>query len=141
MVTEILAVVTGIGVLGGLYFKLRQIRRDKYPKREAIFKCTREFLGRAWADEDADIPTLLQAFYHCKSEARFVFNKRFARYLDSLYEGVERYYDLELRLEIEGNRLAFEAKHHLQDQCFAQRHWLARQNMELEDRFAKYMRF
>lgn len=59
MLTEVIALLTGIGIIGGLYFKVRQIRREAYPKRREIFQCTREFLGRAWADPNADGVELL----------------------------------------------------------------------------------
>jgi len=128
MVGEIIAIVGAIGVVGGLYFKLRQSRRDAYPKRVAIYKCTEEFLARAWTDPNADGEALLRDSYHCKSEARFVFN-------------VERHFDLELKLQIEGDDLEFDAREYLEHRCFSSRHWLAEENMQLKDRFAKYLRY
>lgn len=67
MITEIIAVVGAVGVLGGLYFKVRQMRRERYPKRAEIFKCTEEFLGRAWSDPNADPLELLGNFTIAKA--------------------------------------------------------------------------
>jgi hypothetical protein len=56
-----------------------------------------------WNYEDMQV--LLQRFYHCKREAQFLFDKKLAAYLDSLYEGVEDHFLLEARLQIEGAHL------------------------------------
>ena len=62
-----------------------------------------------------------------------------ADYLDSVYEGVARHFDLETKLEIEGDSMGFDEKRVLQDQVFASRYWVGQQNMHLKERFAKYL--
>lgn len=138
---EIIAIIGAIGVVTGIYFKVRQSRREAYPKRVAIFRCTEEFLARAWTDPDADAEDLLRNFYQCKREAPFIFNKKIATYLDSLYEGVENHFDLEMKLEIQGDSLSFEERQSLQHRVFASRHWLSEENTHLKKRFNKYLKF
>ncbi len=60
---EIIAVVTVGATVIGLYFAFQhhrneklKIRLDAYPKKVAIFKCTEEFLGRAWTGNYAYRP-------------------------------------------------------------------------------------
>jgi hypothetical protein len=144
--TEIIAVVTAGATVIGLYFAFQhhrneqlKIRLDAYPKRVAIFKCTEEFLGRAWTGNYVHMPALLAEFHGCTKEARFLFDKKLADYLDSLYEGVERRFQLETKLEIEGGSSDFGEKRALQDQVFAACHWLGQENMHLKERFAKYL--
>jgi hypothetical protein len=62
-----------------------------------------------------------------------------ADYLDSVYEGVARHFDLETKLQIEDDSMGFDEKRVLQDQVFASRHWVGQQNMQLKERFAKYL--
>jgi len=45
-----------------------------------------------------------------------------ADYLDDLYSGVDRHFNLETKLEIEGAAMSFDEKRVLQDQVFASRH-------------------
>ena len=85
------------------------------------------------------MPALLTGFHNCKKEARFLFDKKMADYLDELYNGVDRHFHLETKLEIEGEAMSFGEKRELQDRVFASRHWLAQQNMQLRERFAKYI--
>jgi|GEM_PF-6831966 len=143
---EVVGIVTAFVALAGLYFlfqqrrsERRKARLDAYPKRVEVFRCTEEFLGRAWTGNYEDMQELLQRFFHCKREAQFLFDKKLAAYLDALYEGVEDHFLLELKLQIEGERLTFEAKNVLEDRCFASRHWLGEQNMHLKEHFAKYL--
>ncbi len=144
--TEIIAVVSASATVIGLYFAFQhqrneqlKIRLDAYPKKVAIFKCTEEFLGRAWTGNYAYMPALLAEFHNCTKEARFLFDKKIADYLDSVYEGVERYLHLQTRMEIEGDSMGFDEKRVLQDQVFASRHWVGQQYMHLKERFAKYL--
>jgi len=88
---EVLGIVTGFVALLGLYFVFQQRRNERrkarleaYPKRVEIFRCTEEFLGRAWTGNYDDIQALLQRFYHFKREAQFLFDETLAAYLDSL---------------------------------------------------------
>ena len=143
---EVLGIVTGLVALIGLYFIFQQRRNERrkarleaYPKRVKIFRCTEEFLGRAWTGNYDDVQVLLHHFYHCKREAQFLFDQKLAAYLDFLYEGVEDHFLLEARLLIEGDDLEFEAKANLQHRCFASRHWLGEQNMHLKEHFAGYL--
>ena len=143
---EVLGLVTGLVALVGLYFIFQQRRNERrkarleaYPQRVEVFRCTEEFLGRAWTGNYDDMQVLLQRFFHCKREAQFLFDKSLAAYLDSLYEGVEDHFLLEARLQIEGDDLDFEARANLQHRCFASRHWLGEQNMHLKKHFAKYL--
>lgn len=52
-----------------------------------------------------------------------------ADYFDDLYEGVERHFHLEMKLEINGDTMSFEEKRGLQNRVFASRHWLGQQNV------------
>jgi hypothetical protein len=144
-----LSQIVPIGTLGialvALYFTFQQRRHEKakmrlevYPKRVAVFRCTEEFLARVWTG-NGDVPTLLAAFYQGKREARFLFNKKLADYLDSLHDGVSRHFNLELKLEIEGDSLEFAERRALQNEVYASRHWLGQQNMHLKERFAGYL--
>jgi len=72
-------------------------------------------------------------------ESEFLFDKSPAKYLESLYEGVEDYFSLANRLEIEGDRLTFEQKHSLQDRVWQAQHWLGQENQNLRRRFRKYL--
>jgi len=144
--TEIIEVVTVGATVIGIYFAFQhyrneqlKIRLDAYPKKVAIFKCTEEFLGRAWTGNYVYVPALLAEFHNCTKEARFLFDKKMADYLDSVYEGVARHFDLETKLEIHGDSMGFDEKRVLQDQVFASRHWVGQQNMHLKERFAKYL--
>lgn len=144
--TVIFTVIGSAVGLFGAYVGYRQIRiarhkarLDLYPKRIAVFRCTEEFLARAWTDGDVYQPALLAAFYHCKSEAQFLFDKKMAKYLDHLYEGVERHFHYEDRLEIEGEDMDFETKQMVQHQCYGSRAWLGHENMHIRERFAKYL--
>jgi hypothetical protein len=85
------------------------------------------------------MPALLAEFHNCTKEARFLFDKKMADYLDSVYEGVARHFDLETKLEVHGDSMGFDEKRVLQDQVFASRHWVGQQNMHLKERFAKYL--
>lgn len=144
--TSVIGIISAIGVLTGLYFAYRQrrnerlkMRHDAYPRRVAVFKCTEEFLSRAWTGNYHDPQRLLRDFHHCKRETRFLFGKKMADYLDYLYDSVEDHFTLEMRLEIEGRRLDVEAKQDLESRCFASRHWLGQENMRLTERFAKHL--
>jgi len=128
---EIAAVVTAGAAVVGLYFAFQHYRNerlknrlDAYPKRVAIFKATEEFLGRAWTGSYEYGPALLGQFHNSTKESRFLFDKKVAEYLDSLYKGVERHFSLEAKLEIECDSLSLEEKRALQLQVFASRHWL-----------------
>jgi hypothetical protein len=106
---EVLGLVTGLVALVGLYFIFQQRRNERrkarleaYPQRVEVFRCTEEFLGRAWTGNYDDMQVLLQRFFHCKRKAQFLFDKSLAAYLDSLHEGVEEHFLLEARLQIEG---------------------------------------
>jgi hypothetical protein len=141
-------VSTGMLVVAlvALYFTRQQrktekakLRLDAYPKRIEIFRCTERFLSRAWADKNAYMPGLLTEFHDCKKEARFLFDKKMAGYLDDVYEGVERHFHLEMKLEINGDTMSFGEKRGLQNRVFASRHWLGQQNVQLRERFAKYV--
>ena len=142
--TQIVSVGT-LCTLVALYFTFQQRRHEKaklrlevYPKRVAVFRCTEEFLARAWTG-NGDGPALLAAFYQCKREARFLFDKKLFDYLDSLYDGVSRHFDLELKLEIETNSLEFDERQALQNEVYASGHWLGQQNMHLKERFADFL--
>jgi hypothetical protein len=135
----------GLALLGG-YLGYRQwrnaknkIRIDLYPKRIEVFRCTEEFLNRAWTGNYVDQVALLASFYHCKREARFLFDKKLADYLESLYTGVENHFHYENRLEIEGETMDFETKQMVQHQCWGSRAWLGDQTMHIKEKFAKYL--
>jgi hypothetical protein len=116
-----------------------KLRNDMYPKRIEIFRCTERFLSRTWADKNAYIPTVLAEFHNCTKEARFLFPKKMADYLDDLYKGVARHFDLETKLEIEGEDMSFDEKSRLHDRVSASRDWVVQENMQLKERFAKYV--
>jgi hypothetical protein len=144
--TEIIAFVTAGATVTGLYFAFRhhrneqlKIRLDVYPKKVAIFHCTEEFLRRTWTANYDYGPAHLAEFLNCTKEARFLFDKKMADYLDSVYKGVARHLDLETKLEIHGDSMGFDEKRALQDQVFASRHWVGQQNIQLKERFAKYL--
>jgi hypothetical protein len=143
---QIIAVATLAVALGGLYFAYQhrrtekaKLRLDAYPKQIEIFRCTESFLSRTWTGNYAYMPALLAEFHNCTKEARFLFDKKMADYLDSVYEGVARHFDLETKLQIEDDSMGFDEKRVLQDQVFASRHWVGQQNMQLKERFAKYL--
>jgi hypothetical protein len=71
-----------------------KLRLEAYPKQIEIFRCTERFLSRTWADRSAYIPALSGEFHNGTKEARFLFDKEMADYLDGLYKGVERYLHL-----------------------------------------------
>lgn len=136
-------ILTSLVALVGVYFTVRynqrKARLEAYPKRIPVFRCTEEFLVRAWTHNYADQVALLAGFYHCKREAEFLFDKKLAAYLDSLYEGVEEYFHLANKLEIEGDGLGFEERTGLQHRVWASQHWLAQENQNLRKRFSKYL--
>jgi hypothetical protein len=138
-----IGIITALIAFGGLYFAVRhnkqKARLEAYPKRIAVFRCTEEFLARAWTHNYDYQPALLATFYHCKREAEFLFDKRLANYLDSLYEGVEEYFRLANRLEIEGDDLEFEEKSGLQHRVWASQHWLGQENQNFRKQFKKYL--
>jgi hypothetical protein len=144
--TEIIAVVTAGATVIGLYLAFQhnrneqlKIRLDAYPNKAAIFKSTEEFLARAWTGNYTYMPALLAEFHNCTKEARFLFDKKMADYLDSVYKGVARHFDLETKLEIHGDSMGFDARRVLQDQVFASRHWVGQQHTHLKERFAKHL--
>jgi len=144
--TSIVGLISVGGILLGAYLGFRQWRNaknktrlDLYPKRIEVFRCTEEFLSRAWTGNYDYGPHLLAAFYHCKREAHFLFDKKLATYIDSLYEGVEDHFNLELKLEIEGESLDFDEREGLQHRVYGSRAWLGQQNMHLKEKFAKYL--
>lgn len=143
--TQVVSVGTLVIALVALYFTFQQRRHERakmrleiYPKRVAVFRCTEEFLARVWTGS-GDVPTLLAAFYQGKREASFLFDKKLADYLDSLYDGVTKHFDLELKLEINGESLGFDQRRDLQDRVYASRHWLGQQNVRVKERFARYL--
>lgn len=143
--SQIAAVGSAAIALVALYLTFQQRRNEKaklrldvYPKRVAVFRSTEEFLARVWTGS-GDVPTLLTAFQQGKREAQFLFDKKLADYLDSLYDGVSDHFNLEMKLEIQGDRLAFAEKRALQERVYGSRHWLAQQNMHLKEHFAGYL--
>jgi hypothetical protein len=143
---QIIPIGTFIVALVALYLTRQQrknekakLRLDAYPKQIEIFRCTERFLSRTWADQNAYMPTLLADFHNCTKEARFLFDKEMAGYLDDLYKGVDRHFYLETKLEIEGEAMSSDEKRILQDQVFGSRRWVGQQNMQLKERFAKYI--
>ena len=144
---DIISVVWGgMRFLIELVFKRKQRRNDEinlrleaYPKRVAVFKSTQEFLSRAWTDKHASMQALSAKFLHGTSEARFLFGNELGDYLDSLYEGVDRHFHLETKLEIQGDSLVGAEKLALQEKVFSSRYWISQQNRQLPKRFAKHL--
>ena len=98
---QIIAIAMLAAALGGLYPAYQQhrterakLRLDAYPKQIEVFRCTESFLSRTWTGDYAYMPALLAEFHDCTKEARFLFDKEMADYLDSVYEGVARHFDL-----------------------------------------------
>jgi len=59
---EVIGIITAVVALCGLYFIFQQRRNERrkarleaYPKRVEVFRCTEEFLGRAWTSNYDDL--------------------------------------------------------------------------------------